>query len=72
MYKAFFGLQDNPFAVSPNPKYLFVTKQIEEALSGLMYGIHTRKGFISAGANGLSLQLPNEFQAAIRLYLGRV
>jgi general secretion pathway protein A len=47
MYKTFFGLKDNPFAVSPNPKYLFLTKQIEEALSGLMYGIQTRKGFVT-------------------------
>jgi general secretion pathway protein A len=47
MYKDFFGLKDNPFAVSPNPKYLFLTKQIEEALSGLMYGIQTRKGFVT-------------------------
>jgi general secretion pathway protein A len=47
MYKDFFGLKDNPFAVSPNPRYLFLTKQIGEALSGLMYGIQTRKGFVT-------------------------
>lgn len=47
MYKSFFGLKDNPFNVNPDPRYLFLTKQIEEALSGLMYGIQTRKGFIT-------------------------
>ena len=47
MYKSFFGLKDNPFEVNPNPKFLFLTKQIEEALAGLMYGIETRKGFIT-------------------------
>lgn len=47
MYKAFFGLKENPFDVNPNPKYLYRTKQIEEALTGLMYGIQTRKGFIT-------------------------
>lgn len=47
MYKSFFGLKDNPFGVNPNPKYLFLTKQVEEALAGLMYGIETRKGFIT-------------------------
>lgn len=47
MYKSFFGLKDNPFQVNPNPKYLFLTKQIEEALAGVMYGIETRKGFIT-------------------------
>jgi general secretion pathway protein A len=47
MYKSFFGLKDNPFNVSPDPRYLFVTKEIEEALSGLMYGIENRKGFVT-------------------------
>jgi general secretion pathway protein A len=47
MYKSFYGLKENPFNVNPDPRYLFLTKQIEEALSGLMYGIQTRKGFIT-------------------------
>jgi general secretion pathway protein A len=47
MYKSFFGLKDSPFEVNPNPRYLFITKQVEEALAGLMYGIETRKGFIT-------------------------
>src|SRR5271169_2313292 len=47
MYKNFFGLKDNPFNVNPDPRYLFLTKEIEEALSGLMYGVQNRKGFIT-------------------------
>ena len=47
MYKGFFGLKENPFSVSPDPRYLFLTKQIEETLSSLMYGIQTRKGIIT-------------------------
>jgi type II secretory pathway predicted ATPase ExeA len=47
MYKTFYGLKDNPFNVNPDPRYLFMTKEIEEALSGLMYGIRTRKGIIT-------------------------
>ena len=47
MYKTFFGLKENPFNVNPDPRYLYLTKQIEEALTGLMYGIQTRKGFIT-------------------------
>src|SRR5215471_14878748 len=47
MYKSFFGLKENPFNVNPDPRYLFLTKQTEEALTGLMYGIQTRKGFIT-------------------------
>jgi type II secretory pathway predicted ATPase ExeA len=47
MYKSFFGLKDNPFNVNPDPRYLFFTKDIDEALSGLMYGVQNRKGFIT-------------------------
>jgi hypothetical protein len=36
MYKSFLGLKENPFNVNPDPRYLFMTKRIEEALSGLM------------------------------------
>jgi general secretion pathway protein A len=47
MYKTFFGLRENPFNVNPDPRYLFMTKEVEEALSSLMYGIQTRKGIIT-------------------------
>jgi general secretion pathway protein A len=47
MYKVFFGLKDNPFNVNPDPRYLYFTKEIEEALSGLKYGVQNRKGFIT-------------------------
>jgi general secretion pathway protein A len=47
MYKNFFGLKENPFNVSPDPRYIFLTKEVEEALSGLMYGIETRKGILA-------------------------
>lgn len=46
MYKKFFGLRENPFNVSPDPRYLFVTPHTEEALSCLTYGIQRRKGFV--------------------------
>ena len=47
MYKNFFGLKESPFKVNPDPRFLFFTPQIEEALASLMYGIQTRKGFIT-------------------------
>ena len=47
MYKSFFQLKDSPFNVNPDPRYLVITNEIEEALTGLMYGIQTRKGFIT-------------------------
>src|SRR5258708_10180252 len=46
MYKAFFGLSENPFNLSPDPACLYKSVQHEEALANLIYGVHSRKGFI--------------------------
>jgi general secretion pathway protein A len=46
MYQRFFNLRESPFNVNPDPRYLFMTRQIQEALAGLTYGIQNRKGFI--------------------------
>lgn len=46
MYKNFFGLRESPFNVNPDPRYLYQTRHIQEALACLIYGIQTRKGFI--------------------------
>jgi general secretion pathway protein A len=46
MYNAFFGFQQNPFNLSPDPSFLFRSAQHEEALANLVYGVQSRKGFI--------------------------
>ena len=46
MYKAFFGLKENPFNVNPDPHFLYRTRDMEEALACLTYGIERRRGFI--------------------------
>lgn len=47
MYHSFYGLQESPFNVNPDPRYLYRTKQVEEAMAGLVYGIQGRKGFLT-------------------------
>ncbi len=46
MYKNFFGLRENPFNVNPDPHYLVLTHDAQEALACLTYGLQKRKGFI--------------------------
>src|SRR6476469_5689848 len=46
MYNAFFGFNQNPFNMSPDPAFLFLSSQHEEALASLIYGVQRRKGFI--------------------------
>lgn len=40
-----FGLRKNPFNMTPDPAFLFLTEQHREALVGLTYAILERKGF---------------------------
>jgi general secretion pathway protein A len=46
MYAAYFGLKENPFNLSPDPRYLYFSLQHREALNYLIYGITEKKGFI--------------------------
>ncbi len=46
MYAAYFGLKENPFKLSPEPAYLFLSEQHRDALNYLLYGIQEKKGFI--------------------------
>jgi type II secretory pathway predicted ATPase ExeA len=43
---SFFGLQENPFKINPDPRFLFVTEQARAAADELTYAIRTRKGLI--------------------------
>jgi len=46
MYTSFFGLGEKPFAITPDPRYLFMSERHAEALAHLLYGINEAGGFI--------------------------
>ena len=46
MYASYFGFKENPFNLSPDPRYLFLSTYHREALDHLLYGINDRKGFV--------------------------
>jgi general secretion pathway protein A len=46
MYTSHYKLRENPFSLTPDPKYLFLSRQHREALNHLIYGIKEKKGFI--------------------------
>jgi general secretion pathway protein A len=46
MYTRFFGLSEKPFAITPDPRYLFLSERHAEALAHLLYGINESGGFI--------------------------
>ena len=46
MYKEFFGLEEYPFNLTPDPKFLVASPSYKELLAGLYYGIEMSRGLI--------------------------
>ena len=46
MYTKFFGLSEKPFSITPDPRYLYMSRRHADALAHLIYGISESGGFI--------------------------
>ena len=46
MYCEHFGLEEMPFSIAPDPRYLYLSEQHREALAHLIYGINSEGGFV--------------------------
>jgi len=46
MYEKFFYLKENPFHITPDPKYLYLSKRHAAAMELMRYGVERKKGFI--------------------------
>ncbi len=54
MYEAYWGLNEPPFSLTPDPRYLYLSRQHQEALSMLQYAIERNKGVaVLSGEIGL-------------------
>ena len=46
MYERFYDLRERPFALSPDPEYLYPSRVHREALDYLRYGLESHAGFV--------------------------
>jgi len=46
MYTEFYGLSGRPFSLTPDPDFLYLSKNHREALAHLTYGVESRSGFV--------------------------
>ncbi len=46
MYNKYFGFNEAPFSIAPNPRYLFMSARHREALAHLLYGVGQGGGFV--------------------------
>jgi general secretion pathway protein A len=77
MYLEYYGLNEPPFAITPNPRFLFYSDKHREAFNHLLFGIRERKGFVQltgeVGAGKTTLcralleQLGDNFSTAVIL-----
>lgn len=47
MFRQFFGLREQPFGVTPDPRYLYLGGQHREVLASLYYGLEANRGFLA-------------------------
>ncbi len=47
MYCDFYGFRESPFTITPNPRFIFLSKNHKEAFAHLLYGIRNHGGFIA-------------------------
>src|SRR4030043_379860 len=47
MYLDFHGFREKPFNLTPDPRFVFLSKTHKEAFAHLLYGINNRAGFIA-------------------------
>jgi general secretion pathway protein A len=63
MYEAYFSLKERPFSISPDPRFIYLTAQHQEALAKVQYAISQRMGVstiygdIGAGKTSLARRL---------------
>jgi general secretion pathway protein A len=77
MYTSFFGLNEKPFTITPDPRYLFMSERHGEGLAHLVYGVTESGGFIQltgeVGTGKTTLvrtllgQIPDEVDIALIL-----
>jgi general secretion pathway protein A len=47
MYVNYYGFREKPFNLTPDPRFVFLSKNHREAFAHLLYGINNRTGFIA-------------------------
>jgi len=46
MYKSYFGFDEAPFSITPDPKFIYMSQRHKDALAHLKYGLFETNGFV--------------------------
>ena len=67
MYLGFYGLEREPFHITPDPEFLFLSPSHKEAFAAIVYGVEQRKGFVA-----LTGEVGTGKTTVLRAYLKRI
>ncbi len=67
MYLAFYRLREKPFNLTPNPRFVYLSRSHREAFAHLLYGTNNRAGFIA-----LTGEVGSGKTTALRALLGQL
>jgi len=67
MYLGFYGLEREPFHITPDPDFLYLSPSHKEAFATIVYGVEQRKGFVA-----LTGEVGTGKTTVLRAYLKRV
>src|SRR5579864_2824390 len=72
MYLDFYGLKEEPFGVTPDPRFLYLSPEHREALASIYYGVEAGRGFLALiavpgmGKTTLLFHLLERFRSSAR------
>ncbi|MBF0530164.1 MAG: AAA family ATPase, partial [Deltaproteobacteria bacterium] len=46
MYNSFFNFREEPFSLTPDPRFFYLSPNHQEAFEHMLYGVQQRKGFV--------------------------
>jgi type II secretory pathway predicted ATPase ExeA len=73
MFLEYYGFREQPFGVTPDPRFLYMGAAQQEAFASLLYGVETGRGFMALiaspglGKTTMLLKLMERLQASTRI-----
>ena len=66
MYLNYYNLKKEPFHITPDPEFLYLSPSHKEAMAAIIYGIEQKKGFVAIVGAGVLVKPNPAFLSTMR------